>query len=155
IQGDYSWTDAESTSPDALNSPFFFGGVSNRSRIDSLASVTGRLGYSWGSFLGYVRGGGAWEEDRYEIFDAFGPLATTANHVRSGWTVGVGGEYAFTPWLSGFAEYNFYDFGTKSHDFVTPRGRVFDVVDIEETKSVVKVGLNFRFGAGGPLYARY
>ena len=33
---------------------------------------------------------------------------------RSGWTVGIGGEYAFTNNLSGFIEYDYYGFGTKS-----------------------------------------
>ena len=43
------------------------------------------------------------------------PRATfaTAGETRGGWTVGVGGEYAFTNYLSGFVEYNYYDFGTR------------------------------------------
>ena len=158
IQGDYAWTDAEGTSHDALNTPFFGSAISNRSRIDSLASLTGRLGYAFGtSFLGYVRGGGAWESDDYEIFvTGTGRSLAGASETRSGWTVGVGGEYKFTPWVSGFVEYNYYDFGTRANSLFTPGGFLFDVVDVKETKSVAKVGLNFRFGAGGgPLYARY
>ena len=42
-------------------------GSQQHSRIRSLASVTGRIGYAWDRFLGYVKGGGAWERDGYDI----------------------------------------------------------------------------------------
>jgi outer membrane immunogenic protein len=66
---------------------------------------------------------------------------------RSGWTIGIGGEYAFTNVVSGFVEYNYFDFGSRQIAF-TPQvaglGPAF--VDITETKSVVRAGLNVRFG---------
>ena len=71
----------------------------------------------------------------------------TAEVTRPGWTIGVGGEYAFTDFLSGFIEYGYYDFGTRQIG-LTPQvaglGPAF--VDIKETRSVVRAGLNFRFG---------
>jgi outer membrane immunogenic protein len=154
IQGDYAWTDAKGTSADAVNN----AGTgttdwTDQSRIKSLGSVTGRLGYAWDRFLGYVRGGWAWERDDYAIFDR-GVAFATASETRSGWTVGVGGEYAFTNWLTGFAEYNYYDFGTRTNTFPVVGDPTFDVVDIKERKSVFKVGLNLRWG-GGPVAANY
>ena len=78
-----------------------------------------------------------------------------ASQSRSGWTVGIGGEYAFTNWLSVFAEYDYYDFGTRSATLVTPgTAAIFDVVDIRERKNVFKAGLNLRWGAG-PVVAAY
>jgi outer membrane immunogenic protein len=102
-----------------------------------------------------VKGGVAWERDDHSVFDATGFLIGSASATRTGWTIGVGGEYAFTDWLSGFVEYDYYDFGTKGVTFGGPV--VFDTVDIKETKSVAKVGLNVRFGPlfGGPVTARY
>src|SRR5262249_23448381 len=123
----------------------------NHTRVKSLASVTGRLGYAWDRFLGYVKGGGAWERDDHD-YDFFG-LIGTANVTRSGWTVGVGGEYAFTNWITGFIEYNYYDFGTSDILFTQTDGFTF-TYGIKETKSVVKGGINFRWGAG-PVSARY
>ena len=82
-------------------------------RIKSLATVTGRVGYAWDRFLGYVKGGGAWERDEYHVTISPATTVATAGETRSGWTVGVGGEYAFTDYLSGFVEYNYYDFGTR------------------------------------------
>jgi outer membrane immunogenic protein len=151
IQGDWAWTDAEGSNPDTFDPTFI-----NRSKIKSLGSVTGRIGYAFDRFLGYVRGGWAWERDDYEIFDTIFLTSATASETRGGWTVGIGGEYAFTNWLSIFAEYNYYDFGTRQNTFTGflngAPGTFY--VDVEETKSVVKVGLNLRWG-GSAIAARY
>jgi len=105
------------------------------SDVDSLASVTGRIGYAWDRFLGYVQGGSLWERDDY--------WATTL--AWSGWTIGGGGEYALTKHLSAFVEYSYYDFGDPQIG-LTPRvaclRRAF--VDLEETTNIVRVGLNLR-----------
>ena len=67
--------------------------------------------------------------------------------------MGVGGEYAFTNFLTGFAEYNYYDFGTRDALFSYVDGTTY-TYGIKETKSVFKAGLNFRWGAG-PVVANY
>jgi outer membrane immunogenic protein len=150
IAGDYAWTNADATS----NSVLFFG-QTNHSKVKSLASVTGRIGYAWDRFLGYVKGGGAWERDDYDYVDPnFCGCTGTASQTRSGWTVGIGGEYAFTNYLTGFAEYNYYDFGTHDVLFAQTDGFNFNY-GIKETKSVVKVGLNLRWGGAGPVVAKY
>jgi hypothetical protein len=63
----------------------------------------------------------------------------------------------FTSFLSGFVEYGYYDFGTREIG-LTPQvgglGPAF--VDIKETKSVVRAGLNLRLGGyAAPVAARY
>jgi outer membrane immunogenic protein len=143
VAGDYAWTDAQSS-----NLSLVFPTFTNRSKVNSLSSVTGRLGYAWDRFLGYVKGGGAWERDEFDFTD--GVVIGSASGTRSGWTVGVGGEYAFTNFLSGFVEYNYYDFGDRDITFLQNTGVPF-TEGIKETKSVVKAGLNLRFGGwGGP-----
>jgi outer membrane immunogenic protein len=150
VQADYGWADAVGSHADT-----FFIGFIDRSRTDSLGSVTGRVGYAWGRFLGYVKGGGAWEHDRYyALLAATGATVASATETRGGWTVGIGGEYAFTDNLSGFVEYDYYDFGTRAVTAVSPTGFAFGDVDIRERKSVVKAGLNWKFG-WGPVVARY
>jgi outer membrane immunogenic protein len=142
IQGDYAWTDAEGNHDSAREV-----GVAYHSKVRSLATVTGRIGYAWDRFLGYLKGGGAWERDDYWATTILLGTAYRARETPSGWTIGVGGEYAFTNFLSGFVEYNYYDFGTHRVAF-TPQvaglGPAF--ADIKETKSVVRTGLNVRFG---------
>jgi outer membrane immunogenic protein len=150
IQGDYAWADAKGSNVDPVILT-----LTQESKVKSLATVTGRVGYAWDRFLGYVKGGGAWERDDYRLsgtiaLAAVTPVDISASQTRSGWTVGIGGEYAFTNFLSGFVEYNYYDFGT--HDVTFSNG--VSTVGVKETKSVVRAGLNFRFGPG-PVVAKY
>jgi outer membrane immunogenic protein len=137
IQGDYDWTNASASTTDAA-----FLATKDQTNIKSLASVTGRVGYTWDRLLGYVKGGGAWEKDDYSISSV--GFVSTASETRTGWTVGVGGEYAFTDWLTGFAEYDYYDFGTSSISLTGAFGTV--AANIKETQSVAKAGLNIKFG---------
>src|SRR5262245_48840971 len=142
VQGDYAWADAEGSHDSTREI-----GVAYHSKVKSLASITGRLGYAWGRFLVYLKGGGAWEHDDYWATTIILGTAYTARETRSAWTIGVGGEYAFTNVVSAFVEYNYFDFGTRQVAF-TPQvvGLEPAFVDVKETKSVVRAGLNFRFG---------
>ena len=151
IQGDYAWANAEGSHDSAREI-----GVAYHSKVKSLASVTGRIGYAWNRFLGYLSGG-AWERDDYWATTIVLGTAYTSREMRSGWTIGVGGEYAFTNLLSGFVEYSYYDFGTRTIAF-TPQvaglGPAFAA--IRETKSVVRAGLNLRFGGyAAPVVTKY
>ena len=124
-----------------------FPGATDHSNIKALASVTGRVGYTWDRFLGYVKGGGAWENDNYSISsNTTGVALANASETRTGWTIGVGGEYAFNDWLTGFVEYDFYNFGTKQNSFTTTTAPTTVLIDIKERKSVAKVGVNFKLG---------
>jgi outer membrane immunogenic protein len=161
IQADYDGVGANgdgSNTGAALG--FGFGAVTNHVDIRSLASVTGRVGYAWGRFLGYVKGGGAWVRDDYSLQSVafLGGLGTfaTASETRGGWTLGIGGEYAFLDWLTGFAEYDFYGFGTKTNNFNCTALLVCAAfvpttfgVDIKQNVNVFKVGVNLKFGGGG------
>lgn len=149
ISGDYAWTDAGGT-----NTDLFLPAFSNAFNVDSLASITGRVGYSWDRFLGYVKGGGARERDNYSVLSG-NVLLGTGNETRTGWTVGIGGEYAFTNWISGFVEYNYYDFGRHSVRYNDLAGAFLTQNGIREDKSVVKAGLNFRWSPGAPVVAKY
>jgi opacity protein-like surface antigen len=71
-----------------------------------------------------------------------------------GWTVGIGGEYAFLDWLTGFIEYDHYGFGDNDNGrfgcgFACPVG-TFGAFpgDFRTDVDVVKAGLNVKFGAG-------
>jgi outer membrane immunogenic protein len=121
---------------------------------DQLGSVTGRLGYAIGPALIYGKGGYAWRDNNNLAATVAGvPAAFTAtgNH-RDGYTVGAGLEYMFAPNWSAKVEYQYYNFGnttftTGPADIVGARFR-----DDEHT---VKAGLNYRFGWGGPVVAKY
>jgi len=124
----------------------------NRTKVDALASVTGRVGYAWDAMLLYAKGGGAWVNDKYDArLTATGALIDSASETRTGWTVGGGLEYGFMPNWSIAVEYDHYDFGTKALVF-QPTGvneRISQRID------TVTARLNWRFGWGGPVVARY
>ena len=103
VQGDWDWISATSSTAN-IAFPFF----TDQSDTKSLASVTGRVGYAWGRFLLYGKGGGAWLRSDFSLQTA--GAVFSVSETRSGWTVGVGGEYAFLDWLTGFIEYDHYGF---------------------------------------------
>jgi outer membrane immunogenic protein len=147
IQIDYDWSNASGS-----NTPLAFASlvppVTDQSRISSLASVSGRVGYAWDRFLGYVKVGGAWQQSTYSLLVA-GLVAATARETRGGWTAGIGGEYAFLDWLTAFIEYDYYHFGPSTSTFVCATCGLFAVTapfNITTDISVVKVGVNFKFG---------
>ena len=148
VTGDWDWAKATGTNINAV-----FPLVTDQSQVKSLASLTLRTGYAWDRFFGYIKGGGAWLKSDYSLQFA-GATVATASQTREGWTIGVGGEYAFLAWLTGFVEYDYYSFrsGTNALQcttcgFVAPT--TFAVSVTTNNVNVVKAGLNFKIGPGG------
>jgi outer membrane immunogenic protein len=150
VQGDWDWISASDSSAN-IAFPLF----TDHSDTKSLASVTGRVGYAWGRFLLYGKGGGAWLRTDFSLQTA--GAVFSVSETRSGWTAGVGGEYAFLDWLTGFVEYDHYGFrddnGVGFACGVTCPIRTVTAfpVDITTNVDVVKAGLNLKFGP----YARW
>jgi outer membrane immunogenic protein len=116
VQGDCDWSNANGSNSPGAFVPF--AAFSDQSQIKSLASVTARVGYAWTDrFLGDMKAGGAWEKSNYSILFG-GAVVAASSETREGWTIGVGGEYAFFDWLTGFIEYDYYGFGTNTNSFV-------------------------------------
>jgi outer membrane immunogenic protein len=146
IEGQYSWLGNNS-------SVIFPGGYVYANNQRALGSVTGRIGYTWGPGLVYVKGGYAYSDNNETLTLAGVPTAFAfdSNH-RDGYTVGAGLEYMFAPNWSAKAEYQYYNFG--SSRFVTPVALVpFGSFTTDD--HTVKVGVNYRFNLGGPVVARY
>jgi outer membrane immunogenic protein len=146
VAGDWDWASASTSN---VNSAFPL--VSDQANIKSLASVTFRTGYAWDRFLAYVKGGGAWLRSDLSLQFASASF-NTISETRNGWTVGVGGEYAFLDWLSGFIEYDYYNFRNSTDNFactVVACGRFTTLpVSLNTNVNVIKAGVNVRFGPG-------
>jgi outer membrane immunogenic protein len=149
IEAQYSWLPSSSN-----NGLTFPAGTVVTGNTDQLGSVTGRLGYTWGPALLYAKGGYAWRDGNNIGMTVAGvPQTFTATgNSKDGYTVGAGLEYMFAPNWSAKAEYQYDNFGSTTitsgpADVVGVRGR-----DDEHT---VKVGVNYRFGWGGPSAPRY
>jgi outer membrane immunogenic protein len=149
IEAEYSWMNRNTTGVT------FPGGVVVTDRQDQLGSVTGRIGYTWGPGLLYAKGGYAFRGGGNNVGVTLGGMpvafATTGNH-NDGWTVGAGLEYMFAPSWSAKAEYQYYNFGSTTFNAgpAPVVGQRF-----RDDDHTVKVGVNYRFGWGGPAGPKY
>jgi outer membrane immunogenic protein len=155
IQGDYAWTNANSNAANTIIPALVGGpvvGLTDSTQHNTLASVTGRVGYSWDRMLGYVKAGGAWLNNSYAL-QVNGVDVASDSATQTGWTVGIGAEYAFLNWLTGFVEYDYYGFSSASPAGLVCAtgaacGFVTNSVGITTNVNVVKAGLNLKFGPG-------
>jgi outer membrane immunogenic protein len=104
--------------------------------------------------LFYIKGGGAWAHDHY-IFTEIDTVGTDssiqdATKTRTGWTAGVGWEWAFAPNWSAWVEWNHYDFGNKIQQFSPDQDGTVQFEWIKQRIDAFTVGVNYRFN-----FARY
>ena len=125
--------------------------------------VTARLGYAVSpAVLAYVKGGVAWASITNSAL-AIPVTAESANISRTGYTVGGGLEWQFSPGWSVFTEYNYFDFGTKTSNLYSTglipafgaNGAVADAVSLRLRSQQALVGVNYRFNWGNPVVAKY
>ena len=150
IEGQFSWL-GNNNNGVAFSAPG--AGFVFTSNQRGLGSVTGRVGYTWGPALLYVKGGYAYSDYRDTLTFATVPqtFAINGSH-HDGYTVGAGLEYMFAPSWSAKVEYQYYNFGSTS--FVTP-AVLTGFGSTRNDEHTVKAGLNYRFNWGGPVVAKY
>ena len=85
----------------------------------------------------------------------FNTQAATLNFkdVKAGWTAGAGVEFALAGNWSTKLEYLYMDLGT--NEISVSVGGVNAKVDRQFTDHIARLGVNYRFGGGGPVYANY
>jgi OmpA-OmpF porin, OOP family len=114
------------------------------SNMDFDASLRGRLGVAFDRFLIYGTGGVAFGDldNKYTVSG----VSFSNSGVRTGWTAGVGFDYALNPnWLIG-AEYRYTDLGSQSVA-VPALGATFrDSFNF----NAIRVRVSYRFGAPPP-----
>jgi outer membrane immunogenic protein len=144
---EYSWLGSNN------NGIIFPGGFVYTNNQRALGSVTGRVGYTWGPGLLYVKGGYGFSDNNESLVNGGVPVAFAFNSGHSnGYTVGAGFEYMFTQNWSGKLEYQYYNFGNSS--FTAPAALV-PFGSFRTDDHVVKAGINYRFNWGGPVVAKY
>lgn len=147
-------------------SPAFFTATD---KTNWQATLTGRVGYSWGRTLFYAKGGAAFEDSSTSVACVFGPSATLGNkaclnqalantagfstpwYTRVGWTIGYGTEFDLGKNWSAKAEYNYLSFGRHTALATDGTTTLSDRADISQ----VKVGVNYRFGGTSAVVAKY
>jgi outer membrane immunogenic protein len=153
VELDGSWADINGSHLDITTptNPLY-------TKVDGIASATGRLGFAFDRALIYAKGGAAWVNEKHWINNGAGVTFANANDVtRWGWTIGGGLEYAFDNNWSIKGEYQYMDFTNESGTTFNCTACIVTPFDfrIDQKLNIAKVGLNYRFGGGGPVVARY
>lgn len=95
-------------------SPVDPGGVGRVSR-DWQASVRGRIGYAMDRMMIYATGGAAFTEFDYNFYNPTIRSGEGTTKMRSGWTAGLGVNYAVTDNVILGLEYRYTDYGRFSY----------------------------------------
>ncbi len=127
----------------------------NGTKVKSIFTVTGRVGYAWDRVLLYAKGGGAWAHDNYTVDTTAAPAGATPattglSDTRTGWIIGAGLEYGLAPNWSVAAEYTYLDFGTKQEtippSISPPHFYGAFTENISQKIQTATVRVNYRFG---------
>ena len=141
VEGDYEGADLHGSFVNATGATSV--GSAN---MKSDGSIRGRLGWAWDRSLLYVTGG--WAFARYDF--GGGPIPPPPccgySATPSGWTAGVGWEYAFTNIISGRIEYRHADYGTSSSGLPPTFPTV--TMPVRNTTDVVRAGVSIKFWSG-------
>jgi outer membrane immunogenic protein len=112
--------------------------VTQENKINSFGSVTGRAGFAMDAALLYAKGGFAWANAKTSFTDGIITLSDSQTH--TGYAIGGGLEYLFTPSWSAKAEYMYTSLGSETYNFggVPLDSGSFDF-------HTIKVGVNYHF----------
>jgi outer membrane immunogenic protein len=138
VEGDFSYASVSGHSDTCgIATPHECG-----SKLSALGTLRGRLGYSFGTVMPFIAGGGAL--GRVSAYDV--SFAASGAKYLGGWTIGGGIEAQLAQNWSGKLEYLYVDLG---------KGELFDAAaGFPETvtfrASILRVGVNYRFGVPAP-----
>jgi outer membrane immunogenic protein len=127
-----------------------------KASLDWLAAINGRVGVAYDRALFYAIGGAAWGGANASLnaTDTYGNWAGySISKTLSGFDVGAGVEYAFTPNWLGRVEYRYYDFG--SYNLFSPTYYYLPSYNLSTSVNTIRVGLAYLFSAPAPVVAKY
>jgi outer membrane immunogenic protein len=109
-------------------------------KINSFGSVTGRAGFAWDAALIYAKGGFAWANRKDSISVPAIGVTISDSQFHTGYTIGGGLEYLFTPSWSAKAEYMYTSLSGETYNL---GGFPLDSGTIDF--HTIKVGVNYHF----------
>src|SRR5262249_53394774 len=110
--------------------------------INTIATVTGRLGYAGDKWLVYGKAGWAGAEVDVSGRNPAIPESFSISDWRNGWTVGTGIDYKITRNISFGVEYSYIDLGSENFASVTREGLPFTIRDHDVQIQSVTARLN-------------
>jgi len=156
VEADFSGSDISGSQTIQLPAVGAFPNQSSVSQnMDWFGTLRLRGGYAMNNWLFYATAGLAYGHVKYSYLQTNTPFGGTINTLGSdssvevGWTAGAGVEYGWGQW-SGRLEYLYYDLGNHNYNiqFNTAPAGVFIAPNFHNSGSIVRVGLNYRFGSG-------
>ena len=160
VEVDGGWVSGQHSVQLIPNAPFF--NINIASRRDALVTGRGRAGVVIDNLLLYVTGGVAAGHFKTTYTSAFAipNVANVFNQAstdqwRWGLAAGVGAEWAFSSNWTVRTEVLYVDFVDSNHRvlFAPPAG--FASFKESDSALMTRVGLNYKFGGGGGVVARY
>lgn len=152
VEGDFYGTSIGKTTNYA--SPLLYNAYSSvKTNQDWLASINGTLGYAIDRTLIYAIGGVAWAGASATWNSTVANASFNINHTYTGYDVGGGVQYAFTPNWIGRVEYRHYGFGSWNYGSNAVLSRTGATLN----DNVFTVGVSYKFGgpAAAPVVAKY
>ncbi len=148
LEADFEGADANGAATVNVATPYPFppGTAHSSANLDWFGTVRGRLGYTvWDRGLLYVTGGFAYGGVANKVTGetVFGQLNASPSEVATGYVLGGGVEYAFSPAWSIKAEFQYIDFGTaKLQAFSAVPTQA--AVESCDSFNAVRAGINYR-----------
>jgi outer membrane immunogenic protein len=106
------------------------------------------------SVLLYGTAGAAYGQVKADYLFTPGAALVSLKDTKAGWTAGAGIEAALAGNWSAKLEYLYIDLG-KNQVTAALAGANIVTVDRRFNDHIARVGVNYRFGGGGPVYANY
>lgn len=131
-----TWIGGNGSATDGLNS------LDYSYDLDWLGTVTGRVGHAADTLLLYAKGGLAAGGVRSTLTPTAplpAPPPVSADAVATGWTVGLGTEFAFSENATAGIEYDFVSLGAQL-DYPSA-----GTLDAQQDLHIVKLGVNYGF----------
>ncbi len=156
VQGGYNYVfpshlllgaEADITFPNFLDDGRIFtavtpGGTVVSDQIDYIATLRSRFGYAFDRWMIYGTGGFAWSQARFGETPGLVNSEDKILLTRTGWTVGLGAEFAIAPDWMARIEYLYDSFGSVAGTFPSGTGyqSAFDI-------QTLRFGLDRKLGA--------
>jgi outer membrane immunogenic protein len=147
IENDFSWTNLSGAASNILQ---FDSARTSSTKETWLDTLRGRVGVAWDRFFFYGTGGAAFADEGVKVCTPVGCVGDS--QTRTGWTAGVGGEWAALTVPAGTltfkVEYLHVDLGTgRFIDPVValPGGGNVVTRDVRLTDEIFRGGINWKF----------
>jgi outer membrane immunogenic protein len=119
------------------------GGDTYNTKIDTVATVRGRLGIAFDRLLLYGTGGWAFAKVKDQLVDTVFPFTATPSSSVNGWTAGGGIEYAFADHWTAKAEY--LRIGLPDRTAIASFAITGYAFKFKDSLDIGRVGINYKF----------